>query len=61
MASPWVPLLYTKLPAISITWFLVLSVFAGGVSYCLMADITLRQAREGEEPIKVAMELAPPQ
>ncbi len=27
----------------------------------LTADITLRQAREGEEPIKVAMELAPPQ
>jgi len=27
----------------------------------LTADITLRQAREGEGPIKVAMELAPPQ
>ena len=27
----------------------------------LTADITLRQAREGEGPIKVVMELAPPQ
>lgn len=27
----------------------------------LTADITLRQAKEGERPIKVAMELTPPQ
>ena len=27
----------------------------------LTADITLRQAREGEGPIKVAMEIAPSQ
>ena len=27
----------------------------------LTADITLRQARQGESPIRVAMELAPPQ